>query len=80
MFNYNHKKGQLNLKAKSALIVGAGGLGCPAALYLSTSGIGRLGIVDNDCIEASNIHRQIGHELSAVGRSKAQNLAGKFCT
>ena len=70
-------KGQLKLKSKSALIIGAGGLGCPAALYLCTSGIGKLGIVDNDRIEASNIHRQIAHELNDVGKSKARNLAGK---
>ena len=70
-------KGQSKLKAKSALIIGAGGLGCPAALYLCTSGVGRLGIVDNDLIEASNIHRQIAHDLISVGKSKARNLADK---
>ena len=56
-------------------MVGCGGLGCPAALYLATSGVGRLGLVDNDFIEITNIHRQIAHELTSVGKSKAHNLA-----
>lgn len=68
---------QIKLKNKSALIIGCGGLGCPAALYLSTSGVGTLGLVDNDTIEISNIHRQIAHETKSVGRSKAQNLMEK---
>jgi adenylyltransferase/sulfurtransferase len=59
------------------LIIGCGGLGCPSALYLATSGIGRLGLVDNDTIEISNIHRQIAHEVNSIGRSKARNLADK---
>lgn len=68
---------QLELKHKSALIIGCGGLGCPCALYLSSAGVGRLGLVDNDFIEISNIHRQIAHETKNVGKSKAQNLADK---
>ena len=67
----------MKLKSKSALIVGAGGLGCPAALYLAGAGIGRLGIVDHDLIDTSNLHRQIAHDTSAVGTSKAHNLARK---
>lgn len=59
------------------MIIGCGGLGCPAALYLATSGIGSIGLVDNDVIEISNIHRQIAHEEQNVGINKAQNLANK---
>lgn len=68
---------QIKLKNKKALIVGCGGLGCPAALYLCTSGVGTLGLVDNDVIEISNIHRQIAHDLPSIGKSKAQNLTEK---
>ena len=68
---------QTRLKSKSALVIGCGGLGCPSALYLSSSGIGKLGFLDNDSIEISNIHRQIAHDTNSIGRSKAQNLAEK---
>lgn len=67
----------MKLKNKKALIIGCGGLGCPAALYLATSGIGTLGLVDNDSIEITNIHRQIAHDLASIGLNKAQNLAAK---
>ncbi|RNA02359.1 adenylyltransferase and sulfurtransferase MOCS3-like [Brachionus plicatilis] len=68
---------QIKLKSSSVLIIGCGGLGCPSALYLSTAGIGRLGLVDNDFVEISNIHRQIAHEIHHVGVNKAKNLAHK---
>ncbi len=68
---------QIKLKNKSALIIGCGGLGCPAALYLCSAGIGTLGLLDNDSIEISNIHRQIAHDLSSIGYSKAKNLTEK---
>ena len=67
----------MKLKNKSALIIGCGGLGCPAALYLATSGIGSLGLVDNDSIEITNTHRQIAHDSVSIGSNKAQNLANK---
>jgi adenylyltransferase/sulfurtransferase len=70
-------KGQIKLKKKSALIIGCGGLGCPAALYLASSGVGTLGLVDNDTIEITNIHRQIAHDFNSIGLSKAHNLANK---
>lgn len=59
------------------MVIGCGGLGCPSALYLCTSGVGKLGLVDNDQIEISNIHRQIAHDANSIGRSKARNLADK---
>ena len=64
------KSGQEKLKASSVLIVGAGGLGSPAAMYLAAAGIGRIGLVDFDTVEASNLQRQLLHGTSDVGRSK----------
>jgi adenylyltransferase/sulfurtransferase len=66
--------GQLALKKASALIVGAGGLGCPAAAYLAGAGIGHIGIVDGDVVEESNLQRQIMFG-GKVGRNKAESLA-----
>ena len=63
------------LRGLSVLLVGAGGLGCPAALYLSRSGLARLTIVDGDLVEASNLHRQIAHDAASIGTPKAQSLA-----
>lgn len=65
--------GQLRLKSSSVLIVGAGGLGCPAAAYLSGAGVGTLGIVDGDVVEVSNLHRQILHSTSKVGMKKVDS-------
>jgi MoaD family protein len=63
-------KGQRKLLNSSALLVGAGGLGCPAALYLAAAGVGRLGIVDFDHVDLSNLQRQILHHTRDVGRPK----------
>jgi adenylyltransferase/sulfurtransferase len=68
---------QIKLKAKSALIIGCGGLGCTAALYLAVCGIGKLGLVDHDHIELSNLHRQLAHTTNAIGHNKATNLANE---
>ncbi len=62
--------GQKKLKAASVLLVGAGGLGSPLALYLAAAGIGRIGIVDFDVVDHSNLQRQIIHSTKNVGRSK----------
>lgn len=56
------------------LIIGAGGLGCPVAIYLAAAGIGTLGIVDNDVVSINNLHRQILHDESGVGKNKAQSV------
>src|SRR5213076_853171 len=63
-------EGQLKLKAGSVLCIGAGGLGSPAALYLAAAGVGRIGIVDFDVVDFSNLQRQVIHSTSDVGRSK----------
>ena len=64
--------GQAKLLAGRVLILGAGGLGSPAALYLAAAGVGRIGIVDFDVIERSNLHRQVLYSEQDVGRSKAE--------
>ncbi len=68
-------KGQRKLLNSSALLVGAGGLGCPAALYLAAAGVGRLGIVDFDRVDLSNLQRQILHHTRDVGRPKVLSAA-----
>ena len=67
--------GQARLRAARVLIVGAGGLGSPLALYLAAAGIGTIGIVDDDRVELSNLQRQIAHTTEAVGRPKAASAA-----
>lgn len=66
-------EGQARLQAAHALVVGAGGLGSPVALYLGTAGVGRLTIVDHDTVDLTNLQRQIAHDLSRVGLPKAES-------
>jgi adenylyltransferase/sulfurtransferase len=68
-------EGQQKLKAAKVLLVGAGGLGSPAALYLAASGVGTLGIVDFDAVDLTNLHRQVIHGTDDVGRSKLDSAA-----
>lgn len=65
--------GQKKLKAASVLLVGTGGLGSPAAMYLAAAGVGRLGILDYDVVDASNLHRQVVHGESTVGVKKVES-------
>src|SRR5258708_21497940 len=65
--------GQKRLKNAKVLVVGAGGLGSPALLYLAAAGVGTLGIVDFDTVDESNLQRQIIHGLDDVGKSKAES-------
>ena len=64
-------EGQLVLQEASVLVVGAGGLGSPALLYLAAAGIGRIGLIDDDTVDVTNLQRQILHSTSEVGESKA---------
>jgi adenylyltransferase/sulfurtransferase len=66
-------QGQLRLKESKVLIIGAGGLGCPAAAYIAGAGVGTLGIVDGDEVEISNLHRQILHNGAKVGMKKVHS-------
>jgi adenylyltransferase/sulfurtransferase len=65
--------GQLKLRSSSVLLVGAGGLGCPAALYLAGAGVGTIGLVDGDTVESSNLHRQVLHRSKNVGKLKVDS-------
>ncbi|KAI9708448.1 MAG: Urmylation protein [Bogoriella megaspora] len=67
--------GQLRIRDASVCIVGAGGLGCPAAAYLAGSGLGTIGLVDGDVVEVSNLHRQILHSTAKVGMLKVDSIA-----
>lgn len=67
--------GQAKLRAARVLIVGAGGLGSPLALYLAASGIGTIGLIDDDVVELSNLQRQIAHTTARLGQAKADSAA-----
>ncbi|RJP23828.1 MAG: molybdopterin-synthase adenylyltransferase MoeB [Candidatus Omnitrophota bacterium] len=71
-------KGQRTLLRSKALVLGAGGLGSPAALYLTTAGVGTLGIVDCDTVELSNLNRQILHSTKEVGVNKTDSAKWKL--
>ncbi|WP_064700671.1 HesA/MoeB/ThiF family protein [Halomonas caseinilytica] len=66
-------EGQERLLAGHALVVGAGGLGSPVALYLAAAGMGRLTLADDDTVELSNLQRQIAHGMADIGRPKAES-------
>ncbi len=70
--------GQKRLLAARVLIVGAGGLGSPAALYLAAAGIGTIGIVDADTVDITNLQRQIAHRTADLGREKVESAAEKM--
>ena len=69
------ESGQQKLLEGRVLVLGAGGLGSPAALYLAAAGVGKLGIIDADTVDASNLQRQIIHGLDRVGQSKVKSAA-----
>ena len=68
-------EGQEKLLASRALIIGAGGLGSPVALYLGSAGIGQITIVDNDIVDMTNLQRQIAHNMARAGMNKAQSAS-----
>jgi len=67
--------GQAKLLASRVLIVGAGGLGSPVALYLAAAGVGHLTLVDDDVVDDTNLQRQIIHSDAAIGRAKVESAA-----
>ncbi|WP_233613224.1 ThiF family adenylyltransferase [Leucobacter edaphi] len=69
------EEAQRRLAAASVLVIGAGGLGCASVPYLAGAGIGRIGILDDDVVELSNLHRQVEHRTEDLGRFKADSLA-----
>ncbi len=71
-------EGQRRIRESSVLVVGAGGLGSPAALYLTAAGIGRLGVIDEDRVELSNLQRQILHGTGDVGRPKVESAGDRL--
>src|SRR5687767_1821526 len=71
-------KGQIRLTQARVLVVGAGGLGSPAAFYLAAAGIGSLGLVDPDRVELSNLQRQILHTTADIGREKVESAKTKL--
>ncbi|NRF41868.1 HesA/MoeB/ThiF family protein [Pedobacter foliorum] len=71
-------EGQQKLKAAKVLIIGAGGLGSPVLLYLAAAGIGKIGVVDHDTVDESNLHRQILFNSTDVGNSKADTAVSKL--
>ena len=66
-------EGQQRLLDSHALVIGAGGLGSPVALYLGTAGVGRITLVDHDTVDVTNLQRQIAHNLARVGQPKAES-------
>jgi len=66
-------EGQRRLLAAHALVIGAGGLGSPVALYLGTAGVGRITLVDDDVVDLTNLQRQIAHTQARIGQSKADS-------
>ena len=70
--------GQKKLKSSSVLIIGTGGLGAPVALYLAAAGVGRLGLVDFDVVETTNLQRQVIHGTSTVGKLKVESARDRL--
>ena len=67
--------GQAKLRAARVLVIGAGGLGSPLALYLAAAGVGTIGLVDDDAVDLSNLQRQIAHTTDRLGQPKVQSAA-----
>ncbi|TWB38057.1 HesA/MoeB/ThiF family protein [Nitrospirillum pindoramense] len=71
-------EGQARLLASSVLVVGAGGLGAPLLLYLAAAGVGRIGIVDDDTVDLSNLQRQVVHDMASLGQAKVDSAAARL--
>ena len=70
--------GQTKLKNAKVLVIGAGGLSCPMLLYLAAAGVGKIGIMDGDTIDISNLHRQILYDIESVGKLKVAEAQRKL--
>jgi adenylyltransferase/sulfurtransferase len=73
-------EGQAKLLAARALVIGAGGLGSPVALYLASAGIGKITIADGDAVDLTNLQRQIVHRMAAIGTNKAESARSTLAT
>src|SRR5881227_2480794 len=71
-------EGQLKLKQAKIAMIGAGGLGAPVGLYLAAAGVGRIGLVDFDVVDASNLQRQVIHRTQDIGRKKLDSAADRM--
>src|SRR5512145_2473146 len=71
-------EGQRKLKAASILVIGTGGLGSPVALYLAAAGIGRIGLVDYDVVDSSNLQRQVIHGTSTINQLKVESARARM--
>src|SRR5271170_4185741 len=71
-------EGQLKLKSAKVLLIGTGGLGAPLGLYLAAAGVGRIGLVDFDVVDFTNLQRQVIHGTSDVGRKKLDSAADRM--
>ena len=71
--------GQLKIMNARVAIVGSGGIGCPVSMYLAAAGIGTIGLFDQDSVELTNLHRQVGHRTSTIGVSKTESLRSTLC-
>src|SRR5512137_544693 len=71
-------EGQRKLKGSSALVIGTGGLGSPVSLYLAAAGVGRIGLVDYDVVDSSNLQRQVIHGSSSVGKLKVESARDRM--
>src|SRR5688500_16567344 len=73
-------EGQTRLLASHALVIGAGGLGSPVALYLASAGVGRITICDGDAVDLTNLQRQIVHRTESIGRPKVESAQATLRT
>lgn len=67
-------EGQAKIMNTKIAVIGAGGIGCPLALYLAAAGVGTIGLFDSDKVDETNLHRQIGHRTSTIGVEKTASL------
>jgi adenylyltransferase/sulfurtransferase len=71
-------EGQQRLAAARVLVIGAGGLGSPVALYLASAGVGQITLADDDAVELSNLQRQVVHDMASLGQNKAESARARM--